>query len=748
MQNINEFQSLFQDYKTKPQLTTIQKSTIDLIKSHEISEYHTLLVLEILRISAPSKLLPNKIIEKTFMNVFNLDSVHLLPSLDLIATYRIVHLLSEKSFVVFVGAGIFNLKLGFEPMQKIIFDYLDEKAKCVKLIFELCEKNINLSLSQILIGNKIFENQVNELEDRRLINIAKYVKNYRYIKNRIQKRKYLMTIFGDQIFKTGKKHDISFEKLGIKSIENKENKKPKTETEKENIQNTSNSGDDGSLAETFFGDEYVFGDEAIVSCEDYQKIYDLYKDDIVGKLIMARKRTCCTECINIMHELANSSDSRVRAKIVQFLPFDSDFILDVSKEVRMVLFQRIIKENINDSNTLLMLFKGCTTKACDEYLRTLFLISIDLDFIYKNRKETGVKIFLHAMKNYIGECKIIFDLGKVQKSMSKYKFLIKYVKNVHLDEKEIKNLMKKNLYIAYLYLKANLTDSDEYYAMLVDGLKDLECKKHYFKILKYVSKYVRANYLFDFENLKTDKDFYFNSCFDHIETNDLLKVIRNFDNNFAVSYFLAKYSKSNFEVFSFIDKYFKYETDSYKILQIIVESNNKEFIISNFNKIFSFNLDKKMKKFFSETISATSILIFFFLSGGVQNYNKQFIIETALILCKAVEEITPVFFNKIKVIYQNYYNLLEKNNKEALYALVCCLKRHSTVFNYEKYQIKNGKIDVNNLPISDKILYTVCDIIKSFYSGEYEIMDSIRCSSLHEIPEKFRPYIESNNFLI
>lgn len=746
MPDSNTLQELYLEYKNKPQSSIVHQSVIDTIKNSVPSQYHTLLVFEILRISAPSKVLTHKLIEKAFLNIIHLEVVHLMSLLDLITTYKIAHLLAEKSFLHFVNSVISNLKNGVDFMERIILNYLEERKSAAKQIFELCEKNIKTELARRLIRNRIFDEYVRELDERRLINIAEHVKNYRYIKNRIHRRKYLMSVFGDHVCRIGNKASIPFENLGLKQTDGNENKK--VDWDKENMQENDNSRDDTSFSENLFGSEYIFGNDNRVTCRDYRELYELYKEDIIGKLILARRRTCCDDCIIILNELADCSDARVRSRAVKYLPFDPYFILDISKEVRSVMFNRILNDNIieGDDEILLTLFKGYMTKAGNEYRAVIDQLQLDFNFLYKHRKKPGIKLYLSKKGLATQNDKIRFNHQEIRKNKSEFRFFIKYMNLIELDDKSIGELIRNDSYCAYLYLKRNFIYNSDKNELLLKSIKNCDNLKHYLRMIKFLSKHIRENYCFAIENLKTEQDFYYNSCFDGINPDDLDTIMSKFESSFPVSYFLAKYSKSSQNVFGFIDNYIKEEVDIFKVFQIIIESNNKELLISNFDRLFEFSMDNKHRKLFAENITAVSILIFFFRSGGIKNYNKHFVLETILVLCRALKEMSPSNLNKVKQIYRTYYNLLDSENKESLHSLVFSLKNYSTIRNYDGYEIKGDKIDTNLLPRSDKILYCVCDIINSFYTKKCEVKESIRCSSLFEIDEKYKPIIESTDF--
>ncbi|KAM0673441.1 hypothetical protein GVAV_003134 [Gurleya vavrai] len=132
-----------------------------------------------------------------------------------------------------------------------------------------------------------------------------------------------------------------------------------------------------------------------ISCEVYQKLYALYQNESLGRFYLVRDRNCCSECLNIIDELQNDIDVKTRAEANKIGSFCHSRILDTSREVRKVIFDRILNEKIFDKETLLILFQGGKTKFKEEYFDLIDKIKLNFNFLYDNRNR-DIKTYLKS----------------------------------------------------------------------------------------------------------------------------------------------------------------------------------------------------------------------------------------------------------------------------------------------------------------------------------------------------------------
>ncbi|KAM0686440.1 hypothetical protein COBT_002337, partial [Conglomerata obtusa] len=695
--------------------------------------YKIQIYIQLLRIAAPHKILTDKNITYLFTNLFELDKNVLFTQFEIIVTYKIYLLCNISTLKKFLDSSfkykkILKIKKGIvvsddpvdDYVKKILYGYLEEKEEAVESFFNFLKLQKNCPTAQSFFNHGIFINNINSLSNEQdYVNLFlalndefKLKINLKYIQNKPLKKKYLTCIVS--LINSMARYEIN-------QFDDKENINFITEYDHEDLNSTN--------------DDSIQDKPNQISCQLYYTLFQLYKDDVIGKLFLIVERNCCSNCKGILQQLQNDSEWKVRVEANKIGTLNLERILDVSKEVRNVILERIVNKQLFTEEIILNLFKGCGTKAKSEYFNILKKVTLNFDFLYQNKCKE-IKVYLKQklnLKNNVtnqisNSCTFSKDeneqLAKIKNfdkfiisnlncgSIKKLRFFFKYYCNETLSHELFSAVVEKDPYSAYLYLKNNSIYDQDFCQLLFNNVNNTESIKHFKRIVIFLSRCLITLHNKDIVELKNERDcILFFALKTNINDEEVKHFIEKLPKTYNYMYSIAQFSKQNILVFEIVHEYLKTEKNLENIFEILIRSEQKELLIAHFEHIFTSKIDTRAQKILKEDCNSISLLLYFFCGGTISKFSISFLLETIFILCKSLKTLNTQNLDKVSVLYKNYYKNITKENDKLLFNnVIHSLKIYFLSENEIEYNLHNNKLDITLMPCCDIILYYIADL--------------------------------------
>lgn len=752
----DNFENLYEELLQLPQGHHIKPEIIVKLKTNRITPSFVMCLHEILRISAPKKVLSKKLINLYFMNIKLMTDIP--KTLIDIINYKTVLLLEIPLFLRFLRY------MADIPQRDIVITLFDIYAKenQVSSIFVFLLNNLGVHLFVDLIQKPCFIDLINRLDEKEFSKVFVVYRNrndlqLRNMKNKILKKKYINFLFKGEAetsynkktkYKQTSEHGTligaednmlkpethyNYTNASSETIRNANYLSPILSTISE-PENNANCDFTFRLSETCKDIKDVENNSNLLSCQDFTRFYDFFKEDKQVILYLIQERTCCISCLNIINELAYDSNNKVRAKAILYADFDNEWLLDTCKEVRQAAINRVLKNP--ETSSILTLFKGVLTKAQDEFVDVLTAININIKFLFANRQEVGVKPFLTIVKNKKKHLNLgSLNIKDLKGDTKLARFYYKYFMPADI---EIQHFLDDDPYTAYLYFK-NKEPREEYMSLIRKNLNKVNNLKHYIRITIFLSGYIKLHESFSFTKIIDDKDYIFYSVFDNtadisLETIDTL--------NFSRALFFVKHYNLNENTKFLIEQYFASNDDLQNKLEVILYGNNVKLFGSFYYLFESLDLTDSVQKMINLHKNRTSLCFYFLRGGNVNILDTNFIIDVFISLRSA----SNIKANsRIKQIFLTYANRLNTQNKSKLYCISKEIKMYSQNTNCE-YIVVNNQLVLESIPLYDLNMYYMCDLIINSLNGSEDHSITIERDDLYQIDPKYLKYVLQTDF--
>jgi hypothetical protein len=486
-----------------------------------------------------------------------------------------------------------------------------------------------------------------------------------------------------------------------------------------------------------------------IDCRGYQDIIRTY---FKHREYAIAKRLCCADCINIFNMFLKDGESQIRLKCVNLVEYRdkldlSDRILDVDADVRKRMYviykegYNLIYSNENKENHIrdvepdgefmeyiLNLFKGCLTTHKEEYMNLLKECPLPFDLLYGIRDKKGVKDFLKSMK--------VGGYSLLGADAEKKRFFFKYFCDKKLEEKHVYALLEEDILSGINYLKRMKIAESKYFEFILNRMWSIEEDDTLRKVVKYLEEAKKENEFLEnvaLEDILPEgdvvechpshelekgvpyhKNIYFILSLINKVPEHLIYGALKCEPSLSVSLFLSKYVEKSREI---LERICAYKGD--RIVDVVLRGNG-EILKRYVFILLKRGISEKDRKKLVRNRSVVGVLSYFYGCGMVGIKRRDFFIESIVLLCRGVvyheeegDGIDSVhdILQRIRVIYLKYLSRVDKVTRNMFYTLSLKMKRRSLYKSDVEYEVENGILRKESVPLIDKLLYFICDCI-------------------------------------